>query len=129
MQNFVYETTGLCMDFSILKLHAQTRFNTYYRLNHSIMAFSSWSMLYQHTRHRNGYKFKTLCQKLASVFVLPVAQTRNHRRNYQIFTSSRKTLKMTFFQRYVLHFKNYPFLMKKYCTMQYKNLRFWYLIA
>ena len=39
------------------------------RVNHSIVAFSSWSMLYLHTRHRNSNKFKTLCQKLASVFV------------------------------------------------------------
>ena len=78
-------------------------------VNHSIVAFSSWSMLYQNKRHRKSYKFKTLCQKLASVFVLPVAQTRNCRRNNQIFTSSRKTLKMTFFHRYVLHFKNYLF--------------------
>ena len=98
-------------------------------MNHSIVAFSSWSMLYQHTRHRYSNKFKTLCQKLASVFVLSVAQTRNCRRNYQIFTSSRKTLKMTFFHRYVLHFKNYLFLMKNYCTMPYKNLRFWHLIT
>ena len=52
----------------------------------------------QHTRHRNSYKFKTLCQKLASVLVLPVAQTRNFKHNYvyKIFTSSQKTLKMTF---------------------------------
>ena len=99
------------------------------RVNHSIVAFSSWSMLYQHTRHRNSNKFKTVCQKLASVFVLSVAQTRNCRRNYQIFTSSRKTLKMTLFHRYVLHFKNYLFLMKNYCTMPYKNLRFWHLIT
>ena len=98
-------------------------------MNYSIVAFSSWSMLYQHTRHRNSNRFKTLCQKLASVFVLPVAQTRNCRRNYQIFTSSRKTLKMTFFHRYVLNFKNYLFLMKNYCTMPYKNLRFWHLIT
>ena len=99
------------------------------RVNHGIVAFSSWSMLYQHTRHRNCNKFKTLCQKLSSVFVLPVAQTRNCRRNYQIFTSSQKTLKMTFFHRYVLHFKNYLFLMKNYCTMPCKNLRFWHLIT
>ena len=71
---------------------------------------------------------KTLCQKLASVFGLPVAQTRNCRCNYQIFSSSLKTLKMTFFHRYVLHFKNYLFLMKIYCTMPYKNLKFWHLI-
>ena len=93
------------------------------------MAFSSWSMLYQRTRHRSSNKFKTLCQKLASVFGLPVAQTRNCRRNYQIFSSSRKTLKLTFFHRYVLHFKNYLFLMKIYCTMPYKNLKFWHLIT
>ena len=99
------------------------------RVNHSNVAFSSWSMLYQHTRHRNSNKFKTLCQKLASVFGLPVAQTRNCRRNYQIFSSSRKTLKMTFFHRYVLPFKIYLFLMKIYCTMSYKNLRFWHLIT
>ena len=99
------------------------------RVNHSIVAFSSWSMLYQHTRHRNSNKLKTLCQKLASVFVLSVAQTTNCRRNYQIFTSSRKTLKMTFFHRYALHFKNYLFLMKNYCTMPYENLRFWHLIT
>ena len=61
----------------------------------------------------NSYKFKTLCQKYASVFVLPVAQTRNCRHNYQIFTSSRKTLKMTFFHCYVLHFKNYFFFNEK----------------
>ena len=79
------------------------------RVNHSNVAFFSWSMLYQHTRHRNSNKFKTLCQKLASVFGLPAAQTRNCRRNYQIFSSSRKTLKMTFFHRYVLRFKNYLF--------------------
>ena len=36
---------------------------------------------------------------------------------------------MTFFHRYVLHFKNYLFLMKNYCTMPYKNLRFWHLIT
>ena len=99
------------------------------RVNHGNVAFSSWSMLYQHTRHRNSNKFKTLCQKLASVFGLPVAQTRNCRRNYQIFSSSRKTLKLTFFHRYVLHFKNYLFLMKIYCTMPYKNLKFWRLIT
>ena len=99
------------------------------RVNHSNVAFSSWSMLYQHTRHRKSNKFKTLCQKLASVFGLPVAQTRNCRPNYQIFFSSRKTLKMTFFRRYVLHFKNYLFSMKIYCTMPYKNLKFWHLIT
>ena len=38
-------------------------------------------------------------------------------------------LKMTFFHRYVLHFKNYLFLMKNYCTLPYKNLRFWHLIT
>ena len=107
----------------------QTRIAIRIRVNHSNVAFSSWSMLYQHTRHRNSNKFKTLCQKLASVFGLPVAQTRNCRRNYQIFSSSRKTLKMTFFHRYVLHFKNYLFLMKIYCTMPYKNLKFWHLIT
>ena len=100
-----------------------------YRVNHGNVAFSSWSMLYQHTGHRNSNKFKTLCQKLASVFGLPVAQTRNYRRNYQIFSSSRKTLKLTFFHRYVLHFKNYLFLMKIYCTMPYKNFKFWRLIT
>ena len=47
------------------------------RVNLSIVAFSSWSMLYQHTRHRNRNKFKTLCQKVASVFELPVASGRN----------------------------------------------------
>ena len=98
-------------------------------MNHSNVAFSSWSMLYQHTRHRNSSKFKTLSRKLASVFGLPVAQTRNCRRNYQIFSSSRKTLNLTFFHRYVLHFKNYLFLMKFYCTMPYKNLKFWHLIT
>ena len=92
-------------------------------MNHSIVAFSSWSMLYQHTRHRNSNKFKTLCQKLTSVFVLPVAQTRNCRRNYQIFTSSRKTLKMTFFHRYVLHFKNYLFLNEKLLNNAIQKLK------
>ena len=62
----------------------------------------------------------------ASVFVLPVAQTRNCRRNYQIFTSSQKTLKLTFFHRYVLHFKNYIFYFKitVQCHIKLKILAF-----
>ena len=54
--------------FSILSKNAS-------RVNHSIVVFSYWSMLYQHTGHRNSCKLKTLCQKLTSVFVLTVAQT------------------------------------------------------